>query len=1204
MSWNIFKFELRYWLRQPMVYVFFLLVGVMLFFAVSSENVTIGSPIGNVHRNAPFVVQNFYSVMSLLTMLMVAAFVQGAALRDFAYNTHQIVFSTPLKKYAYLMGRFWGAVVVALIPTLGVSLGILIGALMPWLDPARIGDTYWSSHLNGLLVFAIPNTIFTAAIVFAIAAISRSAIASFMGTIILLVGYLIAGNMISDLDNEWLAVFTDPFGVRPFELATKYWTVDDRNTQSIGLTGLMLINRVVWLGVGLIILALACWRFSFSERLRAAKKSTHAPNAELKPVFAALKALPQVDATHQKPSPWKQLWSKFKTDFSGILKSAPFLVILIAGVANMSGSLSYATENYGGTELPVTYNIIDLIRGTMYMFTIAIITIYSGQLIWKEREANLDQIYNALPYPQWVPFVAKMAAVLGVLLAVQLSSIAVGVFAQTLHGYTNYEFKVYAVEMLLIDFVGMAFLVVLSMFIHVLVNNKYIGFFVFIVFLVVNAFAFQALGIESNMLKFNASPNYTYSDMNGWGPFISGQVWFKVYWGLFCLMLTIAAVLLWVRGQDTAWRFRWKNASLLFVKNYRFSSLVVLALWILTGGFVFYNTKILNTYRGEKEEKQLMADYEKTYSKYRHTPQPRVVDLKYNIDLYPEKRDLYINGDMLLVNRHDRPIDSLHIIGVGLQMELDMTIDRAQLLHEDDRLDYQIYKLSPALAPGDSMRIHFKVSYDCKGFENEVSLTQVVPNGSFFNNRDISPQIGYQSDREMTSRNDRRKYKLPEKQGMLPERTRQPAPDRFNSYLSNHSDWVNVETVFSTSPDQIAVAPGSLLKEWTKNGRRYFYYRLDHESANFYSFISARFEVAREKWTDPSSGLPVDIEVYYHKPHSRNVPKMLASIKNTLDYASKNFGAYKHRQARIIEFPRYGSFAQAFPGTMPYSESIGFIANLEDEEDIDMVTYIVAHEMGHQWWAHQVVGANMTGATLLSETMAQYTALMVMEKTYGKDQIYKFLKYESDRYLRGRGQETQKERPLAEVDVTQGYAHYRKGSAVMYYFKEMIGEDKVNAALRNMVDSFAYRQPPYPTSYELLERFRAQTPDSLQYLVTDLFETITLFGNRTLSANAKKRADGLYEVTLEVNAEKFRSDSLGREHAVPINDWIEVGVLGKPAEGMKKGKMLAQRRVLISKKENTYTFVVDEEPYEAGIDPNFYLTDRIADDNLKNIPRR
>lgn len=100
---------------------------------------------------------------------------------------------------------------------------------------------------------------------------------------------------------------------------------------------------------------------------------------------------------------------------------------------------------------------------------------------------------------------------------------------------------------------------------------------------------------------------------------------------------------------------------------------------------------------------------------------------------------------------------------------------------------------------------------------------------------------------------------------------------------------------------------------------------------------------------------------------------------------------------------------------MPYSESIGFITDLSAQEDIDMVFYVVAHEMGHQYWAHQVIGADMQGGTLLSESMAQYSALMVMEKEYGRKHMRKFLKLESDKYQRARGGETQREQPIMKV---------------------------------------------------------------------------------------------------------------------------------------------------------------------------------------------
>jgi aminopeptidase N len=486
------------------------------------------------------------------------------------------------------------------------------------------------------------------------------------------------------------------------------------------------------------------------------------------------------------------------------------------------------------------------------------------------------------------------------------------------------------------------------------------------------------------------------------------------------------------------------------------------------------------------------------------------------------------------------------------------------------------------------------VTREPRGFENTVAVLQVVQNGTFFNNQESAPQIGYQVQQELTDRDKRKKHGLKEKD-LMPALEENCTARCMDTYLSNSSDWVDVHTLISTSPDQIAIAPGSLRSEWTENGRRYFEYALDHFSLDFYSFISANYEVSRKDWKG------IKMEVYYLKEQPWNVPRMMLSIEKSFDYYTKNFGPYAHKQARIIEFPRVAHFAQAFPGTMPYSESIGFITDLHDPEAIDMVFYVVAHEMGHQWWAHQVVGANMQGATLLSETLAQYSALMVMEKEYGRDQMRKFLKYEMDDYLRSRGRELLKERPLEKVDANQGYVHYRKGSVVMYYLKEMIGEDAVNRALRKVLAKYAYAQPPYPTSHALIDALREETPAEYQYLLKDLFSDITLFSNRALSAQARKRADGKYDVTMEVDSRKFKADDQGNETEVPVNDWIEIGAFAKPEKDKKYGKTLYRERMHMKSGRATYMFTVDQMPEKAGIDPFLLLIDRIPDDNTKDV---
>jgi len=326
---------------------------------------------------------------------------------------------------------------------------------------------------------------------------------------------------------------------------------------------------------------------------------------------------------------------------------------------------------------------------------------------------------------------------------------------------------------------------------------------------------------------------------------------------------------------------------------------------------------------------------------------------------------------------------------------------------------------------------------------------------------------------------------------------------------------------------------------------------------------------------------------------------MLNAIEKSLKYYTENFGPYYHKQARIIEFPRYANFAQAFPGTMPYSESFGFITNLEDAEKNNVVDAVIAHEMGHQWWAHQVIGATMQGSTMLSESFAEYSSLMVMKNSL-KDSLKMkdLLKYDLNRYLRGRSSEVEKELPLYKVE-NQGHIHYGKGSIIMYALQDFIGEHKVNAALKRFLEEYRYKVPPYPTSLDFLKHLDSQVPDSLKYLITDWFKEITLYDFRLKNATYKKVSNG-YQVSMDVEAFKLKADTIGNETKVKINDWVDVGVYADKDEK----RLLFEKRIFVDKNNFTYTFLVDSIPMKAAIDPRQILIERIYSDNTKSLTEK
>ena len=348
----------------------------------------------------------------------------------------------------------------------------------------------------------------------------------------------------------------------------------------------------------------------------------------------------------------------------------------------------------------------------------------------------------------------------------------------------------------------------------------------------------------------------------------------------------------------------------------------------------------------------------------------------------------------------------------------------------------------------------------------------------------------------LSDRTQRRRQGLPAE--LRPARLEDLSATRKN-YID--ADWVMSDITLTTDAGQMPIAPGNRVSDVTTGGRRTARFLSPSPILNFFSIQSADYKVASRDHHG------IKLSVLYHEGHDWNVEKMLKAMGAALDYYRANFGPYQFDYARIIEFPGYQSFAQAFAGTMPYSESIGFVADTNDPEKIDFTTYVIAHEMAHQYWAHQVIGADMQGGTLTSETLAQYSALMVMRKLYGPDKIRRFLKYELDNYLGSRKAEVVEELPLARVE-NQPYIHYRKGSLAMYLLQERLGEAAVNRALARFVP-VSFKGAPYLRSSDLIAEFRKEAEDAGQQpLIGDLFERITLYDLKVTNAVTRKQGDG------------------------------------------------------------------------------------------------
>ncbi|NML64657.1 hypothetical protein HHL22_05510 [Hymenobacter sp. RP-2-7] len=1211
MFWTIFKFELRYRFTQPTTYLYF---GVFALFAFLSQTVDDfgfnSSP--KIHVNSPDALAELYLMSSILGMFVTAAVLGTPIYRDDKDGMTGLLYTTPLPKGAYLGGRFLGSLLAMWFIMAGTALGALLGMLAPWVEASKLGPILPAALLAPLLWAGWVNALFAGGVFFGAYLLFRSPLVVYLGGIVLFVGYQLSLNFSSRVGSDHLFALLDPFGLVAKHLDVKYWTIAERNGQLVNaLGGYLGQNRLLWGGVGVAALLLAAVLF----RLGQPRSRRRRAPAEAAPVAPPAVALPRTAPQFGAGLSWWQVRQLVRVQALNVVRAWPFRVLALLGVAFVLFGAYYTYQDARGVQLPVTYQIINLLNENFTLFLLLIITIYAGELVWRERDTRLQLVFDALPLPTWVPFVSKLLALLAVAVLLTLVLTLVGVGLQLYLDAALVEPLLYLKNFAL-QLANLAVLSTLALAVQTVVNHKYVGHALMMVYYGVVFLLADALGLHHALLKFGAPVPYTYSDMNGYGHLVAPLLAINAYYLAGAALLGLLASLLWVRGTDTGWRVRTRLLQARLRAPGVRPALLLTGLALLTaGGWVFYNTNILNEYVTPKGLEARTARTERLYKKYENLPQPKMVALDLVADLFPtaHPRGYHLRGVFTLRNETARPLDSLLVnYDPSHALRQRLTLGRpAQVLLDDPVAGVRLYRLARPLAPADSLPLTLEQDYRARGFTSRLRGTGVfdwasispedrlTANGTFL---DISSlRIGYQPGNELEDDEVRQRNGLQPKERAL--RLHDPR-GRQRAQFARDADRVRYQATLSTDPDQVAVTAGALEKEWQAGGRRYFRYRMDAPIQPLVSVLSARFRQYRTSWQPPGGGAPVAIEIYYDPHHPTNVRRMAQALQDGLGYYSRAFGPYQYRQIRLLEFPRYKSFAQSYANTIQTSESAGFIDDVRDKNRPDLVYFITSHELGHQWWGHQEVGADVQGASLLVESLAEYSAIMAAKHAFNPGQMQQFMRRELNNYLAGRRAERKKEVPLLLVE-NQPYIHYYKGGMVFYALQDYLGENKLNGALKDFLTHNHQDRPPYATAADLLGYLRPATPDSLQYLLHDLLETITLYKNELKTATYARRPDGRYDVALTVKAEKVHADSLGNETPAPLADYVEVGIFGPdqaPGENWDvHGQALLLRKIKLTKPEETLHFVVREQPAKAGIDPYQKLIDRFYYDNVKPL---
>ena len=1201
---EVLRFEVGYQARRPWTWLFFVVL-LALCLRIATEAYPGAARDLGYAFNSPFVVASITVLAGAMGLLATAALAGDAAARDVQTRMHPLVYTTPVSRGAYLGGRFGAAFVLNALVLLSVPLALLLSVVMPGIGPEILGPFRPATYLGVHLLYALPTAFVTTALLFSLAALTRRAMAAYLGAVLLFFFALFVWFIVAQKLQLWpLARVLDPLGLTILSEISRSTTSVEKNALSTVLGGALLVNRAVWMGVAIAVLALTHLRFRFEhttaggwwsrrgaardkpssrdDRAGAAAPAGRASIA-VRPVARAFGP-----ATHvrQALAVAAQSFRQIALSWGGLVLLALSVVLVLVGPT--------ALAHMGVPVVPTTRELTDFVANTgeiLWTVVPLLTAFYAGELVWREREAGLSEIADATPAPEWVRVGGRFVGLALVLVGYQLLLMAACMLVQAQLGYFDFEIGLYVRIVLGLLLVEHLLFALLAFAVHVLVNQKYVGHMIALMAYAFTAFA-SSLGVEHHLLVYGSAPAWQYTDLRGFGPSLAPWAWFKLYWAAWALLLAVAAKLFWVRGREQGLAARLRAAHQRLTRATSALVTAAAASVLVIGGFLFYNTNVLHAFATDAERTARGAEYERRYRRFDGIPQPQLTGTTLRVEIYPERREVELHGSYRLVNVGGTAIDSLHIepeLGVETGP---MKLDRpATLVLDDATLRHRIYALRTPLLPGDSLRLDFDVRFRPRGLTHGAADPAVTRGATFFEGSAWLPAIGYQRGRELAGTGDRRTHGLP------PRRALRPLDDVAARTDMRGAERIAFEAVVGTAAEQRAVAPGALRRTWTERGRRYFHYVTDVPIPNDFAIYSAAYAVHEATWRDTTAttSRPVAIEILHHPRHAGNLDRMTRGVQASLDYFTRAFGPYPHRQLRLVEQPGDGRSLHAAPVNVSYDEGFGLFHPATDPRKLDFPFAVVAHEVAHEWWGHQLYPARVEGAALLSESLAWYSAIAVVERTYGRDQVQRLLGMMREAYLA----------PRARADVpllrsSDWFLAYRKGPFAMYALHEYVGADRVNLALRRLLQQHGGARPPLPTARDLYRELQAVTPDSLHPLLVDLFEANTYWELETERATARPTGTGSWRVTLDVNARKESVDTAGTPTALPMHDLVEVGVYADAEDG-QPGAPLYLRLHRVRSGPQRITVTVPRRPTRAGIDPRHLLIDVDTEDNVAAV---
>jgi len=1201
---KLLNFEFKLHTRQIGFWVAASILAALAILFISTDLFAVTTTGERLKSNGALTIAVQIGFLSMLSLFFGAVYVVTGYMRDDTSKATEYIHATPISTFDLVVSRMLGVCLAIFLVVFAGVVGLFIGQLAPWADAESFGPINPLYFFYAILVFLVPNTVIVAGLFTLVAGITRNRTIVYISAVALFVLYTMGGLLPFDTTPKVIIALVDPFGINAAGLDTVGWPAAEQNTNLPPLDGYLGLNRLVWTAIGLGVFYASFKMFRRGIVSGKTKAAIIDSDEDL-----ATDAQNIVPSLAPGRGGFGAFLARFKYEYLTTVRSVAFLILMALAVSLFALVLFITIKlSVSGTILTNRFMAGAAFGSLLFPLQLAII-FFSGEIVWRDKTHGFHEILDATPVRNWPLMLGKWAGLAGMVVTVVLVAALVGIIAQLILSDVPVNLGTHLTLPFVSAIPELLLSVALVMFVQNFMPNRIIGMVGSAIALGVFSIGISFVPFYHPLMGYGSVPLGGFSEINGIGNILRYK-WFLFYWGSLAALFAVVSIWLWRRGTQSSLlsRFRGLGKRITLLSG---AAAAIFSLGFVGAGATIYNGyNVKNDYTTTSETRKRRIRLEQEFGHLLDRKVPKIRAVVSNVDLRPSQQTAISLGHFIIENTTDAPLEDLFLTVPVDAAQATITLEGARWNESIEGADVlkdisgRFYTFDTPVPVGDTVRLDFSIEIKPPELGNASPIRR---NGTFVNNGVLMPGLDV-PDFRLVNQDRRRRAGLDELD-RFPDRDDEEALQ--TNFFTASADYVDFEASVCTDKGQIPIAPGKLERIYEKDGRACRDYKAINPIALFFSYLSARYEVAEAMWDNPD-GDDVALQIFYHGEHDYNVDLMLAAMKQSLDTYTQTFGPYQYSQVRIMEFP-YNGFAQAFAGTIPFSENIGFVMDSGDPDDntsVDTASFVTMHEIGHQWFGHQVLPARAKGFNVLSEGLTMSASQTAYEEAFGWQKARRLLEQRSiTGYLTARTFDSNDEPPLAKA-TGQQYLDYEKANWVFWGLKHYIGEEEMQGAIRKFVTDFGSKGPPYPTTANLVDYLREAAGEEYQQLITDYWDRIVFWDLKILpdTLNAEASDDGVYTVSFILRTDKrIASEENGKETSVDEMDleefaeWIEIGFYDQDPADTLGDEWLKLERIHITELQTELSFELDTEPSFVMLDPRRLLIERNVTDNAREV---